>query len=155
MMVEHALELAKQNKTINEIIEELTRIRNQSQIYLVVDDLKHLGRTGRVNNLSAVVGALMKIKPILQFEDGYINLHKKIRTLSKAYLEIIDMMSTMHFDENSIIMIAHAKGYENALKVQRTLHELYPNREIRISELSPVISVHTGPSTVGIGWIKK
>lgn len=153
--VEEALKMVEDGNNIDEIIEQLSTHRTNSQIYLVVDDLKHLGRTGRVNNLSAVVGALLKIKPILHFEEGFINLFKKIRTITRAQLEVIEMMRTMDLDENSIIMIAHAKGLKTALKVQRTLEEIYPNHTIKISELSPVISVHTGPNTVGIGWVTK
>ncbi len=155
MLTEEALKLVKDGLDVFEIKEKLKSVRDNAEIYLVVDDLKHLGRTGRVNNLSAVVGALLKIKPILHFEDGFINLFKKIRTLNKAHLEVIDYMRTLNLDEDTKIMIAHANGLSNAIKVQRTLKELYPNHIIEISELSPVISVHTGPNTVGVGWINK
>ena len=155
MMTQEAVNLANQGKAIDEIVEELCILRNNANIYLIVDDLKHLGRTGRVNNLSAIVGALLKIKPILQFENGYINLHKKIRTLGKAYLEVIEIIQKLELSEKSTMMIAHANGLDNALKVQRTLKEILPNNDIQIIELSPVISVHTGPNSVGIGWINK
>lgn len=155
LLTEEALRLVKEGFDVFEIKEKLKEYRETAQIYLVVDDLKHLGRTGRVNNLSAVVGALLKIKPILHFEEGFINLHKKVRTLGRAHLEVIDYMRTLELDENVKIMIAHANGYDNAIKVQRTIKEIYPNHVVEISELSPVISVHTGPNTVGVGWINK
>ncbi len=51
-------------------------------------------------------------------------------------------------------MIAHADGldYAEALKVE--INKIYPELEIGIDALSPVISVHTGPKTLGVGWIK-
>lgn len=155
MLTEEALKLVQEGKDVFEIKEQLKVYREKAQIYLVVDDLKHLGRTGRVNNLSAIVGALLKIKPILHFEEGYINLHKKVRTLGRAHLEVIDYMRTLELSDDTTIMIAHAKGYDSAIKVQRTIKEIYPNHKIEISELSPVISVHTGPNTVGVGWINR
>lgn len=91
MLVMKALELADKGTHIDSIIKKLNKMRENSRIYLVVDDLKHLGRTGRVNNMGAIVGALLKIKPILTFENGYINLRKKVRTLSKAYWSAKDI----------------------------------------------------------------
>jgi DegV family protein with EDD domain len=155
ILVEEALLMTKKEFAIDEIVARLEGLKTKSEIYLVVDDLKHLGRTGRVNNLSAVVGALLKIKPILHFEDGFINLYKKVRTVTRAYLEVIEMIRNMELSDETIIMIAHAKGVNNALKVKRTLEEVFPQKDIRISELSPVISVHTGPNTVGVGFIQK
>ncbi len=91
MYVQEALVMADKGTHIDYIIKTLTKMRSESSIYLVVDDLHHLGRTGRVNNMGAIIGALLKIKPILTFENGYINLRKKVRTLKKAYLEIISI----------------------------------------------------------------
>lgn len=154
MYVKESTRMAKEGKTIYEIVSKLEYLRENSTIYLVVDDLKHLRRTGRINNLGATVGTILKIKPILKFEKGYINLHKKVRTLSKAYLDVISIAKEEQFDENTTIMLAHANAFQNAVKVKRMLEEIYPNHTIEITELSPVISVHTGPNSLGISWLK-
>lgn len=154
MYVEEALHQAKEGHGVDHIIKKLKKMRSKSEIYLVVDDLHHLGRTGRVNNMGAIVGQLLKIKPILTFEDGYINLRKKVRTLKKAYLEVMSILSSQELKESSRIMIAHAAGLENAHKVKEAIALIHPEKTIEISELSPVISVHTGPNTVGVAWVK-
>jgi fatty acid-binding protein DegV len=51
-------------------------------------------------------------------------------------------------------MVAHANGYENAVLIQEAINIIHPGQEIEICELSPVISVHTGPNTVGVAWVK-
>lgn len=154
MYVLEALREANKGHHVDHIIKRLKKMRDKSEIYLVVDDLHHLGRTGRVNNMGAIVGQLLKIKPILTFEDGYINLRKKVRTLKKAYLEVLSILGSKELDESSRIMIAHANGVENAQRVKEAIELLHPNKTIEISELSPVISVHTGPNTVGVAWVK-
>lgn len=153
--VEEAVNMAKKGTKVESIIKHLKQLREQSEIYLVVDNLRHLGRTGRVNNMGAIVGALLKIKPILHFEGGYINLRKKVRTLKKSYLEVISILLEADLDNDASIMIAHANGNENAEKVKQAVESVLPNREIEICELSPVISVHTGPNTVGVGWVRR
>lgn len=154
MYVQEALKMADKGIHIDHIIKVLTKMRSNSSIFLVVDDLHHLGRTGRVNNMGAIIGSLLKIKPILTFEDGYINLRKKVRTLKKAYLEVIYLMTEANLKDSSRIMIAHANGFINAKKVHEAVSLVFPNKEIEICELSPVISIHTGPNTVGVAWIK-
>jgi len=154
MLVLVALEMAAKGTHVDHIVKTLTKMRSNSSIYLVVDDLHHLGRTGRVNNMGAIIGALLKIKPILTFEDGYINLRKKVRTLKKAYLEVISILTLSNLDESSRIMIAHANGLDNAKIVHKAISLAFPDKEIDICELSPVVSVHTGPNTVGVAWIK-
>ncbi len=154
MYVLEALKMANKGTHVDHIIKTLTKMRTDSSIYLVVDDLHHLGRTGRVNNMGAIIGALLKIKPILTFENGYINLRKKVRTLKKAYLEVMNIMTNSDLDDSSRIMIAHADGLENAKKVQEAINIVFPERYVEICELSPVVSVHTGPNTVGVAWIK-
>jgi DegV family protein with EDD domain len=154
LYVKEALSLANKGTSIDSIIKKLTKMREKSAIYLVVDDLRHLGRTGRVNNMGAIVGSLLKIKPILTFENGYINLKKKVRTLKKAYLEVVTILNEAQLDENAKIMIAHANGFEGAKRLQEAIEIIHPDKEIEIGELSPVISVHTGPNTVGVAWVK-
>ncbi len=155
LYVEEAVRLSNEGKSIDDIYTHLEKLREDSEIYLVVDDLRHLGRTGRLNNVSAIIGALLKIKPILHFEDGFINLKKKVRTLKKAYSEVVNILLDRHIDDNTTVMIAHAKGLENAEIIKNNILSILPNRHIEICELSPVISVHTGPNSVGVAWVRK
>lgn len=151
--VRKALEMSEEGSSKDEIIESLIAMQKNAGIYLCVDSLTHLGRTGRVSNIGAIVGGLLKIKPILEFVDGEIQLKQKIRTLSRAHLEMIHLMKS-GISNNSMIQIAHAGAKDLALSYQKTLKSHFPNHQIEIHELSPVISIHTGPRTLGIAWIK-
>lgn len=152
--VEEAVRLTKLGKSSESILKHLEKIRSQSEIYLVVDDLRHLGRTGRLNNMGAIIGSLLKIKPILHFEHGFINLNSKVRTLRKAYSEAIKKLLNDEIDGHTKVMIAHANGLDNAIHVQKLINHYLPDIDIEICELSPVISVHTGPNSVGVAWVK-
>jgi DegV family protein with EDD domain len=153
-MVETALSLTEKGEHLKTIIPKLEKIRQQSTIYLAVDNLNYLVRTGRVNNIKAFVGSMLKIKPVLKFEDGYINLFSKVRTMKSVFSLLLEFLESQNIDENTQIFLAHAKGDESVLKLKDLVQEKYPNHEISISELSPVISIHTGPNSVGIAWIK-
>ncbi|XMB85790.1 DegV family protein [Mycoplasmatota bacterium WC44] len=153
-MVLETLNMINENKLIEKITENLERIRTNSNVLLVVDDLKHLNRTGRISLTTASIGNMLKLKPILSFVDGKIVVKKKIRTLRKAHSHIVEFVTEIGIASDSKLMIAHAKGFEAASRLKDELLGIYPHHEITISELSPVISLHTGPNTVGIAWIK-
>ncbi|WMJ80827.1 DegV family protein [Clostridium sp. MB40-C1] len=148
-----ALELIKMGSSIENIIKNLEYIRSNSKIYLVVDDLKHLHRTGRISLYASSFGSLMNIKPILSFEKGEILVKNKVRTMNKIYNNLIELITNAKLSSNSKIIIAHANGYDYALKLKEKVLEVYPEHIIDIEELSPVISVHTGEKSFGISWI--
>ena len=154
LMTIETLKFVDQGKSVEEIISCLESYRKNFEIYLVVDDLKHLSRTGRVSTTSAQIGSMLKIKPILHFIDGKIDLFRKVRSSKKAHQVLIDMAKEANLSEKDYIMIAHADGIEYAEAVKLELLKIYPNLNIGIDPLSPVISVHTGPKTIGVGWIK-
>lgn len=154
MMVTEVMEMIERNNSLEEIVNRLDLFRSNSKILLVVDDLKHLSRTGRLSATSAQIGNMLKIKPILHFHEGKIELLKKIRSAKKAHKAILEMAKEADLRDGDYIQIAQAHGMEYAQNMQRELKKIYPNLNIEISDLSPVISVHTGPKTIGVGWIK-
>jgi len=154
LMTLDTLKFIDEGKSVDEIINYLEAYRNKAEIYLVVDDLKHLSRTGRVSATSAQIGSMLKIKPILKFENGKIDLFKKVRSAKKAHQALIDLAKEAGLSDKDLLMIAHADGIDYAEAVKSEILKIYPNLNIGIDPLSPVISVHTGPKTIGVGWIR-
>ena len=80
-MVFAAHEAFKAGKTIDEIIEELEFIRDNSKIYFAVEDLSYLVKNGRLSNAAHFFAKALKIKPLLEIdEDGAVVSVEKIRT---------------------------------------------------------------------------
>lgn len=156
VMVDAAVSLVKMGKSVDEILAILERMREAQCIYLVVDDLHHLVRSGRLSNGAAIIGSLLKIKPILKFdESGHIVVSEKIRTAKKAYRrteelvqEEIEFYHTQGW--KPMLGIAHA-GYED--KANELAEELSAKTEmpVRVVDLGTVIGTHTGAKTVGMG----
>ena len=148
-----ALELAKAGSSIEDIVNALDYIKSNSKIYLVVDDLKHLHRTGRISLSASSFGKILNIKPILCFQNGEIVVNRKVRTMGKVFDILVELIENEKLTSNSKIILAHANGYDYALKMKEKILEIYPEHTILIEELSPVISVHTGEKSFGISWV--
>lgn len=83
------LAMAGENATT--ILPKLEQVRDSIHVCLVVDSLSHLQRTGRISNTSAFFGNLLKIKPILTFDEaGKIVPKAKERTMKQALQYIIN-----------------------------------------------------------------
>lgn len=152
-MVMEACKYVEHEKSSDDIINCLSDMRNKHHTYLVVDDLKFLERTGRISGAVASVGSVLQIKPIVRFDNGLIVMDTKVRTINKSMDYLLRKLDQLKISDNTHILIAHAKGYEYALKMESLINEKYPNCKTSISELSPVISVHTGPQSMGISWV--
>ncbi len=60
-------------------------MREHTGAYLIVDDLKNLQKSGRITRAQAWVGTLLKMKPVLKFEDQHYTQKEKVRTKSVPF----------------------------------------------------------------------
>lgn len=65
-----AAALAGQGWTSSAIIKDLEDIRNRTSLYVTIDSLENLIKGGRIGRGKALIGSLLKIKPIARLEDG-------------------------------------------------------------------------------------
>ncbi len=155
-LVIRAIDLINEGKHIDEILEDLEDMRQHTGAYLVVDDLKNLSKSGRITGAQAWIGNLLKMKPVLTFEDGLIVPYEKVRTKKKALKLIEDKAIEMSNQYNiaTVIII----GGDNKDESQRVLNDLkakYPEKNIIFSEFGPVISSHLGLGGFGIGVVNR
>ncbi len=147
--------LIKAGQTAEQIVPQLTALRDTQQVYFAVDNLSHLARTGRLSNRSAMIGNLLNIKPLLTFDDaGKIIAIDKERTMRKAFGFITDHLTTrlQEVDYPLHATVIDANNEETALRWQQALHEQFPQVRVSRSALGPAISVHTGEKTMGVLW---
>lgn len=155
-MVEKALEMRDQGNSLEEIIAAVDTIRDTTNAYIIVDDLDNLVRGGRLTNSAAIIGGLLKIKPILTFEEGKIVLAEKIRSLKKALQrteEIIEERRQVNGKDLRIFII-HGNNPELAQEEYEKLREKYPEATIDVGTFGPVIGTHLGDKAIALGVAK-
>lgn len=145
-LVEDAVEMAKSGKTSEEIEKHLNDKKMNMVIYLTTETLEYLSRGGRLSTVQSKLGNLLNIKPILELKNGELGLLDKIRGKNKALNAIIDKVP----QDVRQIAICHVSNLEGAEKLRSILIEKFPDIEIQIDELGPVIGAHLGPKGIGI-----
>lgn len=147
-------------KGIKEILEETAY---DSVVYLTVDTLDHLRKTGRVNATAATVGNVLGIKPILRTTGGNFEVCLPVRGIKKAMSKMIEEMNEelktrfagVPHDE---LIIGTAGSFVDQADAQNwcnTVKEAFPDIEVYYNKLSCSISVHTGPNAMGAGISRK
>lgn len=147
--------LAQEGQHAGQILPLLDRLRDTTNVFFMVDDLNHLLRTGRISNSSAIIGNLLKIKPLLTFnEQGQIIVTGKERTVKRAYSRILssfdEALHASDYPVRATIIDANDPDVSRDWVANFTHH--FPNVPVDISHLGPVISVHTGEKTMGLVW---
>ena len=156
-MVETALTMIAAEESIEAIFTKLEFIREHTEAYLIVDDLNNLVRGGRLNNGAAIIGSLLKIKPILKFDDGKIVLSEKIRSTKKALHRAEDLMSKENKKSKAELknFIIHANSVGMAELEQQEMSERIPGIDIAIGHIGPVVGTHIGEKALVFAWCGK
>lgn len=140
------------------ILGELDKVRQTIKEFFVVDDLQNLVRGGRLSNASAFIGSVLKIKPLLTFDDTTheIVAFEKVRSMKKARKRVeelfAEVMATVPYTIK--LTVYHANAPEVAEDWFAELKQTYPTLSIEIAEIGPVIGTHLGQGALALGWVQ-
>ena len=119
---------------------------------VTIDDLEHLHRGGRISKTVAVLGGMVKIKPMIHMDDkGALQVIGKERGRRKSLNKIVDTaVKQSKGGENDIIMITHGDCEEDARYVEELVREKMGIDQILVNNIGTVIGSHTGPGVVAV-----
>lgn len=119
---------------------------------VTIDDLDHLHRGGRISKTVAVLGGMVKIKPMLHVDNqGALQVIGKERGRKKSLNKIVDAsLEQSKGWENDLIMITHGDCREDAEYVAGLVREKMGDKDILIHNIGTVIGSHTGPGVVAV-----
>ena len=148
VLVQQALQMAVAGKAAAQIVEELDRVKHEVRFLALLDTLEYLRRGGRISNVSAALGTILAIKPVVTCTDGKIVVMEKPRGLKNGraiVAELIRKDGGIDFDRPCCI------GYTgNSQKpVQAFLdscRDIWEGKgEVPISSIGATIGTHAGP----------
>ena len=154
-----ALKLAGEGKSAQEIADYLTTTKLESSIYIALDTLKYLKKGGRLTPAAALVGSILRIKPVLQIQGDKLDAYKKVHSLSQAKQVMIEAMRgdlNTRFKESAIqgkmrLFIAHTNFYAEAETFRKELEAIFPNIPVTlVHALSLSVSCHIGPGALAV-----
>lgn len=154
LLIYGAVKMQKQNRQIEDIYEWCCRCRWKVNTVFTVDDLQHLRRSGRASSAIAVVGTVLKIKPILRMNNGGIlKQEAKVRGRKKALDEIVKRVLD-GMEHEQMVFVSHGDCVGDARYVAECLYRSGKVTKVILNTLDPVIGIHTGPDSIGIFYLE-
>lgn len=154
-----AVKMANEGKTAEEIFDWLTQTKMHSSIYIMVDTLKYLKKGGRLTPAVALIGTMLKMKPVLQIQGFKLDKFAQPRKLSDAKAIMINAIKNDfegRFKElvesgKMSLAIAHTQNLAEAQKFAEEVKQAFPTVPITyIDPLSLSVSCHIGPGSLAV-----
>lgn len=158
LQVIEAAILAKEGKSLDEIIASVEAITPKVRASFVVDTLVYLHRGGRCSGLAALAGGMLKLHPKIVVKNGVMGPDKKYR--GKMNSVILNYVKEMEEDlcnaRKERVFITHSGCSQESIEsVKAYLESLDYFEEILVTRAGGVISSHCGPGTLGVLYIEK
>lgn len=140
-----------------QIIENLKKIRKSIGELFIVNDLQNLVKGGRLSNAGALIGNVLKIKPLLTFDDDThkIVAFEKVRSIKRANARIEELFERdiSNLDYPIKVIIIHGDDEEEAYRLLDEIKPKYPDYKYEVSYFGPVVGTHLGDKAIGITWL--
>ena len=145
-------EMIEAKKPFVKILDRYEALYKDAAVMFTLADLMHLFRGGRLNIVSALLGSILRIKPIVEMIKGKLVLVKKERT-NLACLNFF-MEKLRRYEEtyeHVYVDVIHLNKQEWADKLIEEIKMKYPKTKIHVTDyVSPVFFVHLGDQGFGI-----
>ena len=152
-MVESVFQWSDQGDDFQSILDKLTEQIENTSAFIMVDDLDHLVKGGRLSNGAAILGNLLSIKPILYFNDqGVIEVYEKVRTEKKATKRLVEIVKEVTSNENYQITVIHGNAPQKAADLRQLLLDSGVATDISIATFGSVIGTHLGEGSIALGY---
>lgn len=145
-----AAKAAEEGKNINEVVNVANKIIKSSRFLFIPDTLEYLKKGGRIGGAKALIGSLLKIKPLLTVNDGKTDIVTKVRTKKRALQTILDIF-IQDIDKFGFgdVIVHHINDVKGAKEFAKIIEDKI-GRCVDICDIGPVIGAHVGPGALGL-----
>lgn len=148
--------LAKEGKSVDEIVRATKFNAEHMEHIFTVDDLEYLYRGGRVSKSAAFIGGILNIKPILNVEDGKLIPIDKVRGRQKSFKRMIELIQERGTDmSNQVIGISHGDDMESVNKFRKMMELEFGCSKFIINNIGCAVGAHSGPGTLAIFFMNQ
>lgn len=154
MLIEDLAKLYNSGSSVKEIVEYAEKHKNNYVAVFTVADLNHLKRGGRLSAMTAFVGGILGIKPILTITpEGELKKLGAVSGRKKSIMELIGMYEKGRVEgDKHAVYILHADCISDAEEMKKLLLQRFSGQEVHLQMIGPTIGTHCGPDTLAIAY---
>lgn len=164
-LVEEAVALRDRGCTLEEAVQALEEIRDSGRIFFTANDLDYLRNGGRIGAAAAGAGTLLKVKPLIGYENAGL-VTDGIAPGRKRSLQRVQELFFRYVEKNQLDLneyqVVTGFGLDRA-EYDKFTDEIwdglaqrgYDIPRSRPYQIGITIGVHTGPTPIGVGLLRK
>ena len=149
-----AARLADIGASADEVIRRAREIGQSARFMFTLDRMDYLHRGGRVPAIAVPITSALKLCPILNVEGGQVKIVQVTRTRPRAVRRILRLLERDVAGSPVHIAVVHADILSEAQRLLDEVIQRFSCTESYITELTPVMGVHTGPGLLGVAYHK-
>jgi DegV family protein with EDD domain len=149
-MVLAAAKAAAGGGDAKQVAAAVAEARAELKMWFAIDTLEFLKRGGRIGAASAWIGSTLKVKPILTVENEMTPV-ERVRTSSRAFERMLDYARQRADSGAGAWSAQHINAPDQCGALVERGTEVFGHGPTIVSEIGPVLAVHTGPGLLGIG----
>jgi DegV family protein with EDD domain len=137
----------------DDILIKMEEVVKKTKVFFVLNTLEYLQKGGRIGKVTALVGYVLDLKPIITCnEEGIYTTISKARGRKNSITRCMNVALEFAQNASSItIGLAHGDALEEMMRLKDVMQERVPQAKIFTGQVSPALGVHTGPGLIGMG----
>jgi DegV family protein with EDD domain len=146
-----AAQMTAEGRDLDTILKVLDQMREQSQLFFIVDNLAYLHRGGRVNLAQYMLGFVFDIRPILSVQAGRVVPVARERGRGRVIVRMQTLLlEAIQGISNLWLGVVHVDMPDMAQRLAHQLQDTLRPSYTLVSEAGPTVSAHTGSGTIGV-----
>ncbi|CDR30750.1 EDD domain protein, DegV family [Acholeplasma oculi] len=156
LLVLKASDLKEQGQSASEIYNSINKLVPKISSQFAIKTLDYLHKGGRASGLTAFVGSVLQIKPIIKVIDGKLEVYKKSVGKMKRALDLMidDLVKVKEKIDKNYVFITHSIADDSFNYIKEQLTDKIEVKQIIEGHAGCVISSHCGKGTIGILYIE-
>jgi len=155
LCVLEAARAARDGKTLPEVVAVVNDLIPRLNLFYILDTLYYLRRGGRVGKAAAWVNSALAVKSILELDaatKGVATPVTRTRTKDEAIRKLVSIVKERNQNKMVHAVVSHGNVSEQAEKLKRQLLSQVSVKEIHITGVSLIHTVHWTPGALRLGW---
>lgn len=151
LLVIRAAELREEGKSLDEIVEEIERIKDDVYVTFSCDDLEYLKRGGRISGTKAMIGTVLNIKPLCIIKDGIVDNVANARGKRNVATKLVEIAKENGIRDlsNQTVFLGYTDDLKERERLEQKLIEEFNPKEIKCFLIGCGIGTHGGPGITG------
>jgi DegV family protein with EDD domain len=152
LLVERAARMAMGGETAMAIVREMQALIPETQLFGVVDTLEYLHKGGRIGMAAALLGSLLKVKPIIGVRDGIVHPVERVRGRQRAFERLCEMVAKQ--GSFSGLALAHTTAEDEMGRLAQRMSEYFPLEKMIRSRCGATLGTYLGPDTLCVALLR-